>query len=123
GYFNFPTYYEHYYREDMLYETAQLPHNIFIQVGTDTGVTGLCIFLMIIYRSFRTTAEIRKLTEADRTTTPYYRLARGLDSALWGFLIAGQFVTVTYYPYFWVNLALSVSLKNVVKRELDMKSQ
>ena len=121
GYFNFPTYYEHYHRDDMLYETAQLPHNIFIQVGTDSGVTGLCFFLMIIYRNFRTTAEIRKLTQADMATKPYYRLARGLDSALFGFLIAGQFVTVTYYPYLWINLALSVALKNVVTRELNAK--
>jgi putative inorganic carbon (hco3(-)) transporter len=122
GYFNFPTYYERFHRDDMLYETAQLPHNIFIQVGTDSGVTGLFIFLMIVYRNFRTTAEIRKLTEAERDTKPYYRLARGLDSALWGFLIAGQFVTVTYYPYLWINLALSVALKNVVKRELNTQS-
>jgi O-antigen ligase len=121
GYFNFPTYYENFYRKDMLYETAQLPHNIFVQVGTDAGVTGLFIFVMIIYRSFKSTAEVRKLTAADSATKPYYRLARGLDSALWGFLIAGQFVTVTYYPFLWINLAFSVCLRNIVTRELAGK--
>lgn len=121
GLFNFPVYYENFHRKDMLYETAQLPHNIFVQVGTDAGVTGLFVFLMIIYRSFKSTAEVRRLTAADSATKPYYRLARGLDSALWGFLIAGQFVTVTYYPFIWINLAFSVCLRNIVTRELAGK--
>lgn len=121
GYFNFPTYYENFHRKDMLYDTAQLPHNIFVQVGTDAGVTGLVIFLMIIYRCFKATGTVRKLTAADSATKPYYRMARGLDSALWGFLIAGQFVTVTYYPFIWINLAFSVCLRNIVERELAGK--
>jgi O-antigen ligase len=121
GYFNFPTYYENFHRKDMLYDTAQLPHNIFIQVGTDAGVTGLFIFAMIIYRCFKSTKEVRRLTEGDANTKFYWRLARGQETALWGFLIAGQFVTVTYYPFLWINLAFSVSLRNIVTRELAGK--
>lgn len=122
GYFNFPSYYEAYYRYDMLYETAQLPHNIFVQVGTDAGVPGLAFFAMIIYRCFKSTAEVRRLTAGSEKTKPYYRLARGLESALWGFIIAGQFVTVTYYPFLWINLAFSVALRNIVAREVTAEA-
>jgi O-antigen ligase len=117
GFFNFIPYFENFYRVDMLYDTAQLPHNIFIQVGTDAGISGLLVFLMIIYRNFRSNAETRRLTKEHSTVAPFYRIAVGLDAALWGFLIAGQFVTVTYYPYLWINLALSVSLRNIAARE------
>jgi hypothetical protein len=35
---------------------------------------------------------------------------------MWGFLIAGQFVTVTYYPFFWINLAMMVATGNVARQ-------
>jgi hypothetical protein len=31
-------------------------------------------------------------------------------------VIAGQFNTVSYYPFLWINLALTVSLANIVRR-------
>jgi putative inorganic carbon (hco3(-)) transporter len=121
GFFNFIPYFESFYRVDMLYDTAQLPHNIFIQVGTDAGISGLFVFLMVIYRNFRSNIETRKLTKEHRTVTPYYRVSVGLDAALWGFLIAGQFVTVSYYPFLWINLALSVCLRNIANQEYGEK--
>jgi O-antigen ligase len=42
GFFNFVPYFERYYSEDMLYKKAELPHNIFIQVGTDAGFYFYC---------------------------------------------------------------------------------
>ena len=91
----------------------QLPHNIFIQVGTDTGITGLIVFGMLLYRNAKTARDIRKLDLPDK---PYAALANGFLVALWGFIIAGQFVTVTYYPFFWVNLAFTVALGNIARK-------
>jgi O-antigen ligase len=95
---------------------SELPHNIFIQIGTDTGVTGLLLFGMLIYRTWKTEREIRLLArERQDTSKPFAALARGLLVAMWGFVIAGQFVTVTYYPFFWINLAFMVALKNIAR--------
>jgi hypothetical protein len=33
-------------------------------------------------------------------------------------MVTGFFVTVLFYPYFWVNLAMTVALNNVVHKEL-----
>ena len=38
----------------------------------------------------------------------------GFDMGLVGYLVAGTFVTVFYYPFFWVQIALIVALSNVV---------
>jgi hypothetical protein len=101
----------------MLYPTAQLPHNIFIQVGTDTGGSGLLIYCMILYRNFKCAREISKLSPGADSTSKFARsVARGLATALIGFIIAGQFVSVVYYPFLWINLAMTVALKNIVKR-------
>ena len=117
GYFNFPPYYEQNYPQDMLFAHAELPHNIFIQIGTDAGLVGLFIFAMLIYRTIASARRIRELAAlADDKQTPFACLARGMLIAMWGFIIAGQFVTVTYYPFFWVNLAMIVALRNIAEQ-------
>jgi putative inorganic carbon (HCO3(-)) transporter len=91
---------------------VELPHNILIQVGTDAGFCGLFVYIMLIYRGFKVTREIRTYTNIP--DAEYYSgLSKGLDAGLWGFFIAGQFVTVGYYPFMWINLALAVSLKHI----------
>jgi O-antigen ligase len=115
---NFPPYFQSHYRKDMLYETAQLPHNIFIQVGTDSGLLGLSAYLMLIISVFRANARTRKMaTSLGESGGLFTVLSRGLDAGTVGFLIAGQFVTVGYYPFIWVNLAFSVALNSVCTQE------
>jgi O-antigen ligase len=117
GYFNFPRYYEDHYSQDLLYEQAQLPHNIFVQIGTDTGIPGLLVYLLLIYSGFKKTYEVRKLATKLPADSFNSSLARGFDAALVGFLIAGQFVTVGYYPFLWIHLAFVVSLKNITLKQ------
>ncbi|WP_027328177.1 O-antigen ligase family protein [Marinimicrobium agarilyticum] len=106
GFFNFIPYYESHYRVDMLYENAELPHNIFIQVGTDCGFIGLGIFLMLLLR-------FRRTGTCPPDDLPVYKaIESGLRVGILGFVIAGQFVTVTYYPFLWIGLALYVALQN-----------
>jgi len=112
GYFNFIPYYQNYFPEDMLYEHAELPHNIFIQVGTDTGFVGLFFFCMIIVYCLKRSYRISRNSDLD----PLWRAtAAGLGYGVFGFLIAGQFVTVTYYPFLWIHLAFIVSLDAVIR--------
>ena len=119
GYFNFGKYYADHWPEDMHFRVAQLPHNIFVQVGTDTGITGLIVFGMILIRNFRCAREIRDMwAAAGKPDSFHAHIAKGLGIALWGFIIAGQFVTVTYYPFLWINLALTVALRNISVKAL-----
>jgi hypothetical protein len=46
-------------------------------------------------------------------------LAVGMDAALIGFVISGSFVSVLYYPYFWVHMAMCVALHGVACREWE----
>jgi putative inorganic carbon (hco3(-)) transporter len=117
GYFNFQPYFAAHYPQDALSGNAQLPHNIFIQVGTDAGLVGLGVFVMLLYRNLRSAREIRLACSSGAGEPAFAgNVAQGLAVALWGFIIAGQFVTVTYYPFFWINLALTVALANIVAR-------
>ena len=117
GYFNFAPVYASHASDKLWHGTAQLPHNIFIQVGTDAGLLGLGIFLILIYRNFKISRDIVKMCARNSHAPPFAPgVARGLAVAACGFVIAGQFNTVSYYPFLWINLALTVSLANIVRR-------
>ena len=52
-----------------------------------------------------------------------YYMAHGLDGALVGYLASGFFVTVLYYPYFWINLAMTVSLNAIARKKIEGKDR
>lgn len=117
GYFNFAPLYAVRDPNKLFFGVAQLPHNIFIQVGTDAGLIGLTIFLILIYRNLALSREIsRRCASSDNAPGFAPSVARGLAIATWGFVIAGQFNTVGYYPFIWINLALTVALANIVRK-------
>lgn len=93
------------------YFGGQLSHNIFIQALSELGYVGLVAFLGLIGATFLLNARTRRLTPAIPARPDFLRhMAYGLDGALIGYLVSGFFVTVLYYPYFWINLAMSVSV-------------
>jgi O-antigen ligase len=111
GYANWRKYHSVYYGNELL------PHNVFIEAGSELGYSGLVAFIALIWCTFAINARTRRLArqypEEGRFMT---RMAHGLDGALVGFLVSGFFVTVLYYPYFWINLAMTVGLNNAAVR-------
>src|SRR5690606_40827180 len=88
-----------------------LSHNIFIEAHSELGFTGFTTFLLLIGSTFALNWKTRALLRKTPTETPFmYRMAYGLDGALIGYMVSGFFVTVLYYPYFWINLAMTVCL-------------
>lgn len=112
GYGNWVPYYRTYYNP-----RGQLPHNIFIEAGSETGYLGLAAFVALIIGTFVVNARTRRMARALPVWGPFHRsLALGLDAALLGYLVAGFFVTVLYYPFFWVNLSFTSALYLLVER-------
>ncbi|QJR81986.1 hypothetical protein CA267_015105 [Alteromonas pelagimontana] len=109
GYYNFQPYYQDHYFKDVLYSYAQLPHNILIQIGTDSGFTGLLIYLLIIMASL--IMKRPRIGTSSIVSEPFYNaLWISLKLGVVGFFIAGQFVTIGYYPFLWISIALQISL-------------
>jgi hypothetical protein len=72
----------------------------------------------MIVQSFKLQIKSRKiLSESGDKCTFLYGLSHGIDLSLIGFLVNGMFITVLYYPFFWMLLTLSVSLHHVVVKE------
>src|SRR5690606_10412689 len=100
GYANWLTYY------------GPLSHNFFIEALAELGYTDLLVFLGLIGAAFWLNARTCRIVGRLPTETRFlHHMAHGLDGALIGFMGSGFFVTVLYYPYFWINLAMTVSLQ------------
>lgn len=122
GYYNYVPYYESFYREDMLYEKAELPHNILIQVGSDLGYPALVVYLFFIFYSAYKTHVLRVKHFKHGGDGFVLSILKYLNISLAGFFVAGQFVSVVYYPFLWIHLAFLVCLQNIVtSNELEKK--
>ena len=109
GFFNFPVYYENYFQDDMLYDRAQLPHNIFIQVGTDAGILAMILAALLVCAPYFLYRNVRQ-----RLDKGYLKVvSAGTGMGLLGFVIAGQFVTVFYYPFLWIGLGVAVATEHI----------
>ena len=122
GYENWLTYYAATYRYSRISDeynvhTVQLPHNIFIQCMAELGYVGLAVFVLLIMGTAWINFQTRQLVR--RGPGPPSRfiieIAYGLDEAMLCYIIAGFFVTVLYYPFFWINLALCVALNAIAR--------
>ena len=122
GYANWPRYYRENYPPAEGLEPWGLPHNIFVDAGAELGYTGLILFVLMIVFTFVNNYRTRKiaLQLQDKVT---YHLAHGLDAGMIGFLISGSFVSVLFYPYFWIGMAFTVALNNVVRLKMEQKKK
>lgn len=103
--------------------TGLLVHNTFIQAGSELGFTGLATFLALIACTFVINRRTRKLAShaPDRGRFIFY-MAHGLDGALVGFIASGFFISALYYPFFWINFAMTVALHNAALNTLSETS-
>ena len=116
GYYNWLPYYRRNYNPN-----GQQPHNIFVQVGAELGYPGLLVFLGLAATTLVINRRTRKLTAGKPSMRLMHMMSHGFDGGLIGYLAAGFFVSVFWYPLFWVNLAMAVALHEVARREANAR--
>jgi putative inorganic carbon (hco3(-)) transporter len=116
GYANWLPYYAAAYPEQVSSSYGvQLSHNIFIQCAAELGGIGLSIFIAMIVGTLVINYRTRQ-SMANQVGPPAVfvrHIAYALDGAMVCYLVAGFFVTVLYYPFFWINLAMTVALRRI----------
>jgi putative inorganic carbon (hco3(-)) transporter len=110
GYKNWLPYYRARYNPN-----GELPHNFLVEAVSELGYVGLGVLLCLLLAFFVENARTRRRT-SPKSHTPdrfLHSVAYGLDGAMIGFMASGSFVTVLYYPFIWMNLALCLALARV----------
>lgn len=100
-----------------LSEHHEVQHNVFVQAVSELGYPGLILFVSMILCCFYNQRKSRKILLQKRIDEPFLvGLSHGLDLSMVGFVVNGFFITVLYYPFFWMLLILSVALIDIVER-------
>lgn len=102
--------------EGIAFGRIQLPHNIYIEIAAESGLLGFFVFLAMIFYAFYINGKTRKMA-LDMNNKFYYYLTYGLSMGMVGYLVAGTFVTVFYYPYFWIQIAIIVVLHKITQKK------
>ncbi len=123
GYYGFPYYFHDNYAEALSdegyhFSRKEVAHNTFIQVGSTLGYLGLILYLWLIYLCYALNRGTRKLLKSNNQNHWAYRYAIGLDAALVTYLVGSFFMSVLLYPYIYLMLMMSQSLKNCIELEI-----
>jgi hypothetical protein len=60
----------------------------------------------------------RWATKAPHELRKAYFIALAINGSLIGYLISGAFISVLYYPHFWLLTAITCTLKNIVDQRV-----
>jgi probable O-glycosylation ligase (exosortase A-associated) len=102
-------------------------HSLYFTLLPEEGIVGVFLFLSIMFSAMALRRGVRKKFNQVRRKTPSLitpelhemRMASlAIDVSLIGYLVSGAFISVLYYPHFWLNAAFSVALKRVFDAEV-----
>lgn len=102
--------------------SSVLVHNIFVQCSSELGTLGLATFLLMILYSFWSNKQVRHYASIANNDF-LIATSKGLDAALIGYIFSGFFVTVLYYPYFWIHIAFVSILHRIALEQANHYSE
>lgn len=138
---NFPWTFEE-YQGDRTWDGKSLAgraaHSLYFTLLPELGMAGLVIFLGMLVNSFKDLKwvslmaveygekrdhrakamdHMQEVRRRNKLRNALF-VARALEGAFIGYLVASTFVSTLYYPTFWILVAFSVALRNCVSNEL-----
>lgn len=102
-------------------------HSTYFELLAERGLVGFGLFSAIAFFFYKQLRQLRREV-AKRRGDPIdlvrdasmYALA--LESGLAGYLVAGAFLSMLSYPYFWFFTALGVAHERAIRREFRVKT-
>lgn len=124
---NFPVAYGGTYRAKDSANLYWSPHNVFIQIITEMGLVGFTMYILFIASIFWINRQSRALLAKLDGDRMLYHLTKAIDIILVGYIIAGQFITATYYPHLfqfsvWASAVYLVAKRLVSEKEAALQA-
>lgn len=111
GYYNW----KYYYPSNFNIAKVEEIHNTMLQVFVELGYPGGILFTIMILTAFAMNAKtIREMRSIDKAENEIMAaIARGINLGLVGTFISALFMSVLFYPIFWVAFALTSALRHI----------
>lgn len=93
-------------------------HNSFVLCFSELGIVGFFLWMGIIVCSMKQLNSILALQSDNPRLQPLLRWARMVQLAFTGFLVTSWFLSRTYSALFWILVAMSTAITDLVRREL-----
>lgn len=81
-------------------------HNSFVEIGAETGVIGLLLFLALLFQGFRISGRSPPAPSSDTTPQDSEALRQALRVSLVGYMATGFFLSAAYDPILFAMLGL-----------------
>lgn len=94
-------------------------HNFLIHLAGECGIIGVILFLALIITSGRDLMYLKKRFRNTSEGKWIIPLADGIEVSFCGYIIACNFSSETYMLLLYVLIGLTVSLKQIAKREIN----
>jgi len=97
-------------------------HSLYFTLLSELGIVGIVIVVSLVVLNFRENRAVRRLYKAllasgntppDRLQQFYILnvLTRANDAAMVAYLVTGAFLSVLYYPHFWLQIGIGIAIK------------
>ncbi|PIY19403.1 hypothetical protein COZ13_05555 [Candidatus Desantisbacteria bacterium CG_4_10_14_3_um_filter_40_18] len=96
------------------YLRSQSPHNTYVQFGTECGIPGLGLYLLLLFFHFNTLLWIKKRVDKNSVEA---HCCLALEAGALGHMVHSIFISKVYFePIYWLIISGSI-LKKIVKQE------
>jgi O-antigen ligase len=92
-------------------------HNSYLQVGAELGLGGFVLFFWFLYSALRNTRTTIRLVAGRNGGEDTARMARGLESSLWTFMVGALALSQAYAYVLYILVALTIVVKRAAVEE------
>lgn len=104
---------------------GRMAHSIYFTLLPELGLIGTILFLWMVARNIKDlnyvkNTMIQKVKPGgSKTESKWYYLALALEGSMIAYLVSGGFISILYYPNFWILNGFVVSLKHIVSKDME----
>jgi len=104
-------------------------HSLYFTLIPELGLVGILLFSGMLYFSYKDLKWILKKekefllkqNQSEETIQQMHKIRFiifGITGGMLGYLVSGAFLSVLYYPHFWLLIALCVALRNIEQNQI-----
>lgn len=92
-------------------------HSLYFTLIPELGLIGSTVYVSMLVLLFKRLFAVLRRYKDDVTKIEYVMAAKAIIVSMVGYLTAGAFISVLYYPHFWYFLAFTLVVLKLVKND------